>query len=235
MKIGILGAPGAGKSAFAKGLAKELGDAHVVDNYVQRLQKSTDLALGPFAGYTENLMVAGVREAARLKVNDAKYQIAVGTIMDTMVYVMVHSDVSLHNNAAEKMQVYADARAVVNCMTLWYNYTWDYDVTFFLPHQGEPKSQNLADYFPHEMSKAYPAVLETFFVTTFGLDGTTKERVKVAREVIDILERDEAARADQEDESSEDPQRSVRHGVNPGEDIGDPPESVPDVSVEDRS
>ena len=233
MKIGILGAPGAGKSAFARGLAKSLGDTNVVDNYVQRLQKSTDLALGPWAPYHENLMIAGVREAARSKKSDSKHQITVGTIMDTMVYVMAYSDIAMHTDPSRAQQVYVDTRSVVNGLTLWYNTTWDYDVCFFLPRQGEPKSKDILDEFYHDLSQVYPTVLETFFVVTYGLEGETKERVQVAREVIGILERDEEARANQADESTEDQERSIRSGSSDGESIGDSSQPVPDVPVKD--
>lgn len=228
MKIGVLGAPGAGKTKFAQGLAKSLGDTTVVDNYVQRLQKSSNLALGPWASYSENMMIAGVREAARLKQHDKTNQITVGTIMDTMVYIMVHCDNSVNSNTRDKAAaIYQESHAVVNGMTLWYNYTWDYDVCFHLPYAKTEEFN-----FSTKMNEAYSPVLETFFVPVYGLEGDTKGRVEIASQVIEILERDEASRTAANLESSKDEKRSVRSSSKDGTGVGDSPRPMPDVPLD---
>lgn len=201
MKIGILGAPGAGKSKFTRALQRKLGNTSVVDNYARRLQKQTGLALGLWASYSENFMVAGLRQAGELHAFDKlEHTITVGTLMDTMVYAMVKSDVVIHNSTAERQVVFTNAQAAVSALSLWYTETWNYDLCFFLPL---PKSD------PHvwqdSVNDAYAPVLEQFYVpNVYSLDGDAKERADIASKVIEIFSREQAeASAEAEDATAE--------------------------------
>lgn len=224
MKIGLLGAPGSGKSKLARALAKNLGGAVVVDNYVQRLQKRTGLALGPWASYSENMMVAGVREAER-KAKSGEHQITVGTIMDTMAYVMMYSDVVIHRqDRHEAMTTYYEAQAVVNGLNMWYTQTWNYDLCFYLPISGQD------DLFSETLSQTYPTIVEAFYVpVVYELTDST-ERVNVAREIIEITARDEADHDDSATGPSSYEERAVRSGSEDGKDVRDSPRPMSNVS-----
>lgn len=234
MKIGVLGAPGAGKTKFASGLAKQLGIKHrdqsvkVVDGYVQNLQKRTGLALGPWASYAENMMIAGNRESARL-VKKADNQITVGTIMDTMVYCMVHSDVVFHNDTMERRRlVYEQTTQVVDGLKLWYTQTWDYDLCFWLSGDYGPHDRSIITQFHRTLDQAYTPVLESFYVpNVFGLDGEVKERVGIASEVIREFE---AIQRESEADASVLEERGLRAGGEDGTKQRDSAGPVPDVS-----
>lgn len=228
MKIGLLGAPGAGKSKLAKALAKNLDGAVVVDNYVQRLQKRTSLALGPWASYSENLMIAGVREAER-KAKPGEHQITVGTMMDTMAYVMLYSDVVMHRqDRHEAMTTYYEAQAVVNGLSMWYTQTWDYDLCFYLSIP-DSDTDRIEDRFALTLDQTYPTIVEAFYVPAVYELLNSSERVNVAREIIEIAERDEAERSGTATDPSSDEERSVRSGDEDGADVGDPPRPMSNV------
>src|SRR5438105_13754832 len=103
MKIAVIGAPGSGKSKFARELRKNLnGSDHVdekfgiTDRYVEKLAKRTGLAFGHFAGYPENFMVIGERLAAEYATGlQFQNQIVCGTVIDTTVYCAMHGDVAM--------------------------------------------------------------------------------------------------------------------------------------------
>jgi adenylate kinase family enzyme len=65
MRLVLLGAPGAGKTALAKALAKKLpGTTAVVDGYINKLSKETNEDYGVIANYGMNLQAAAIRMTA---------------------------------------------------------------------------------------------------------------------------------------------------------------------------
>jgi nicotinamide riboside kinase len=186
MKIALLGSPGAGKSKLAGALARK-HELRVVDNYVQKLQKSTGLALGPWATYPENLMIAGVRAAAEAKAAQSDQIITVGTVVDTLVYCAVRSDVDLHSPDPDlRNAAYQAASAAMAGVGMWYSQTWDYTLAFYLTN---PKG---------DWDNAYNAVLENFHVPCIVLEGEHADRVKIASEIVDIAKREEQTAATQQ-------------------------------------
>lgn len=231
MKIAILGAPGSGKTKFANRLAKSLRTdeglkIRVIDNYAQRIQKSSGLALGPWASYSENFMVAGERMQLE-SAQKADYQITCGTIIDTIVYAMVKSDVIFHNDSdQERRYVYAHAQGAVNGLSVWYTETWNYDIGFFLPLEKENKHR-----WTDSINDAYSPVVESFLVPNiYSLEGDQKERAEIASKVIEIFEREQAGLG--ETEASEIEQQTVRSGNSDGEDGGNSAKAVPDVPID---
>lgn len=159
MNIGIIGPPGAGKSSLAWAIRRETGYS-VLDNYVQKIQRDTDLALGPWASFNENFMVAGYRRAQELKVRQQRTNVVtVGTILDTLMYCAMRSDAILQGAWPEN-RPFAEqwVTAAMPAMGLWYRETWDYDVAVFCP-AGE-KAENWQTNYSNEM----PGVFSSFNV-----------------------------------------------------------------------
>lgn len=192
MRIGVLGPPGVEKSKFARALGKEFG-LKVVDNYVQRLQKASELALGPWSSYAEHFMVAGLRLAEEAKVGDER--ITVGTSIDTLTYAMVKSDVVMHQSSEAARAVYLSAQAAVQGLTLMYTETWEYHLSFLLPYNDEQREE-LGRGWETTLDDAYAPVIESYGVPfTYTLHGTTAERIKVATEIINLAKEETAENA----------------------------------------
>lgn len=185
MRIGILGPPGADKSRVARAIGAEF-DLPVVDNYVQRLQKSTDLALGPWSTYGEMFMVAGVRAAAEIKHENS---VTVGTIMDTMVYAMIHSDVLVQRNEEHRQALFVTAQTAIQGLTMWSKEAFTYDLSFLIPYNDEQVKGKGP--WERALNEAYPVVLEAFELPlVVPLGGETKDRIKIAKEIIQLAQED---------------------------------------------
>lgn len=188
MKIGILGAPGAGKSEFAHRLKIKLSESlfpesfYIIDDYVQDLKRETNLALGPWAAHFENYMIAGVRIAEEYRVK--KYDtITVGTVLDTLTYSLILGSYNLSlDSTNEEFEV---AKAAVNGFGLIYSESWDYNLSFYLPLENPTGGER----WPERVDKELRNVISSFHVpAVMQLDGTTDERLDVATRIIEELE-----------------------------------------------
>lgn len=205
MKIGILGAPKSGKTKLANALSKEY-DVRVVDNYVQKIQKSTGLALGPWASYGENLMIQGSRMLAEAKVTEDS--ITVGTIVDTLCYAAIKTDFMMQQTAEHRQAAYNLASGAMQGLGVWLAETWDYHLCFYLPYSIEKRTVKGRSW-EVALDSSYNSVLESFGVThVFALDGGHADRLGIAKEIIDSvrtedLEAEEASSAPEVDERTE--------------------------------
>jgi ABC-type branched-subunit amino acid transport system ATPase component len=166
MNIGIIGPPGAGKSKFAKLAQKHLESkdpnavVNIVDRYAQKLQRDTGLALGPFANWSENYMVAGYRRASELKTRQHSamfsslnngHVITVGTIFDTMYYMGLASRAFMMGGAMDQARHMA-VSAAMGGIGVWFRSDWDYDLAIALlpqeSYEGEPWVAQYANDIP---------------------------------------------------------------------------------------
>lgn len=203
MRIGVLGPPGVEKSKFAKAIGKAF-ELPVVDNYAQKIQRETKLALGPWSPYSENFMVAGARLTAEAKHED---RVTVGTVLDTLTYAATYSDVSMNRSQEEARRVYLSVQAAMQGFTLIYNETWDYHLSFFFPY-NEAQRRSKGQTWETALDDAYPAVIESLGVPyLYVLHGSTKDRIRLATDIIKIAQQEEAP---EETETSETDERAVR-------------------------
>lgn len=142
MNIAIIGPPGSKKTKLSKLMKSNLaGPAAIVDGYANRLQRDTDLALGPWATWSENYMIAGYRRAIELKARrSADHVITVGTILDTMYYCGLASQAE---NSGVNLDEYATQLATTAAMGgigLWFRSDWDYDLAFIIEYNERGKA-----------------------------------------------------------------------------------------------
>lgn len=145
MKIGIVGAPGAGKTQLAEGIVEALTEQRTfttVDDYVPALSQVTDVAYGHFAGYVGNFQVA----FERLRIEQATnrvfgHTITCGTVIDTMIYAAMYSQFA-SDNAPDKRAEFARVSTTMHMFGMLVHDTLDYDLIFYLPFTQEHRQEH---------------------------------------------------------------------------------------------
>jgi hypothetical protein len=188
VRIGLLGAPGAGKSKLAKRLKKELEARFqtetypIVDNYVSKLAKQTGRAYGHWANYVDNLNVGFKRY--ELEVNAGDNLITCGTILDTITYGFSIADLDVQRNAQRRTMAIniATLNALMKTQGWLFTQMFAYDVAFYLPvtnSEGHPPRQDAA----------LRTTIDEFFAAIVPLEeGKIDRQVKRALSVIAALD-----------------------------------------------
>lgn len=132
MDFCVTGAPGSGKSDFALDLALALDQGKeswvVIDGYADEVRKETKLALGGWAGWGGNFIVAAERLKAELSWYKREQQyIVVGSAIETIVYF------SLNGSSSVSSEDYTRVAAFMKMMSMLIADFHVYGVTFFLP------------------------------------------------------------------------------------------------------
>jgi GTPase SAR1 family protein len=139
VKIALIGAPLAGKTALSLQLAEALSprSVEVVDGYVEELQKRTDLVFGHYATYLGNLQCACARHEAEYGARQRQPDVVItcGTLVENSVYTAIHSFIQA--NVDGKNTPISDRRAyiVMTWLAMMAHDLWDYDVQYYLPLQ----------------------------------------------------------------------------------------------------
>lgn len=218
MKIAVLGAPGAGKTAFAEELtsllAQELeGSIFRLDGYVDELRNTTHLEYGGFGDYISDLQVVFKRREWELSWPDA-HTITTGTVLDSVAHCFARVEDTV-NNSRELVLASERLRTIAETFGLMYVDTWDYDYAFYLPYTGDDRYSTLVDTALVELLRTYTPV-----VFSFKPEVSDDEKATIAAKTIFTLEAEQLPSLDEQ---------RVRPGGEESETDGDSSESVSDV------
>lgn len=188
MKIALLGAPGAGKTRIARelraALAEKYGAFVLIDNYVQQLEKRTNFAYGHFASYVPNLTVALDRTGIENKHADNN-TITCGTIFDTISYTILHGREAARFSPEGQLEM-VRANATLGTMGMLVADTFNYNYAFYLPYSEKAKTKRSK--LDVILDATIPLIVEENFMHITRLEGTIKEKVDFAVQIIDKLE-----------------------------------------------
>lgn len=218
MKIGILGAPGAGKTEFAEKLSRELdGSFLVIDNFTPDLRLRTELAYGLDGSHIDDMQVVFKRREWELywKSNT----ISVGTVLDSTAHCFARAE-SPARNRKDLIVKTERLRAIAEAFGLLYTDTWDYDYAFYLPYKGDDLDSRMIDAALVELLTKYTAP-----VFSFKAEVPDDEKASTAARAINALEAKQLPEA---------PERGVRSSSEASEADGGSSEPVPDVPEQGR-
>lgn len=143
MKIGIIGAPGSGKTELAKELEKLTG-LPVVDGYVERLASRTNLALGFAADFIPNYDVAFERFNLEREVDkEVPGHITCGTAVDSICYAAMWAAdiVRLYSDTGEEQFQRGRSNLVMDFFSIFLTETWSYDIVLYKPLPQSDKGE----------------------------------------------------------------------------------------------
>lgn len=224
MKIGILGAPGAGKTEFANDLAYSLSewleDRPLVldtENVVTDLRKTTGREYGHFGNHIDDFQIVFKRlewEQHWSGLNTMnRATITVGTVLDSVVHNFVRSEETARTRNEVALTT-VRLQTIAGTFGLLYTDTWDYDYAFHIPYEGEDRMSKLMDLALRELVKTYRAPVLTF------TQETDEPKAELAYKAIRALEEERVETADE---------RGVRPSDEAGKAERNSSESVPDV------
>ena len=211
MRIGILGAPGSGKSAFAKSLAtairKERGSppvlqpVKVVDGYMDSLIKRTGYAYDIFATYPQNLQILferWTREQEAEKVG-CDTLITVGSLYETILYtgLRVNSDLAIKADKGVQMQ----GRVAMEMLGVIQSLIAAHDLLLFLPYTSKTLVEKGRSY-DVAINEKLPEVVAGYYRPLTQLTGTTKKKVQDAIAAIKTIEDWKAQNSSMDDQQT---------------------------------
>ena len=119
-RTAILGHPGAGKTTYARKLAKKTG-ATLVDNIPQKFMKRTGLSLGMPSDFRVEIMLLAERMEAMFKYWDEDV-IFTTTVLDSLVYQNIRKEIFLNDESIrEDMDFDKKAQEVYDTTSLFLN------------------------------------------------------------------------------------------------------------------
>jgi len=193
IRIAIVGAPGSGKSAFAKALVAELKErdksVRLVDGYVQKLQKKTGYAFDIFATVPQNLQILFHRWTLEQEAEKAGCDILVtaGSLYETILYgaMRINSDAVLQPKD-KTLQVHG--RVGMETFGMIQSLIATHDLLFYLPYTEKQIAKKGRSY-DVAVNDKLPEVADGYFRMLNVLEGSTPRKIKDALKAIGAVER----------------------------------------------
>lgn len=188
MKVVLLGAPGADKTKIARRIVRRLNNDGktwtVIDGYVDRLRNRTGWVFGTQSHLRNTIQILGERWTLEDEAfHKGLSSITCGGIYETMIYSAAQV-IATSSLGDEDLLVaeYAIAQMTMQLLGALENHTFDYDAMFYLP-LTEP-----ADSWEGVVDAKILEVLEGFFRYAVTLEGTDRQKVDRATEIIQVIE-----------------------------------------------
>jgi hypothetical protein len=144
MNIGLVGAPGSGKTALAKDIWQNLEESYIVDSYINDVEDRSNIHIGSLIDYVGNMMVILERYALENKAR-AEYEhvITCGTLFESSIYYTAHVLAFKETASEADAEAYAPrVDASLRMMACFYNDIMPYDHIFYLRlGGGTPEAQ----------------------------------------------------------------------------------------------
>jgi hypothetical protein len=202
MRLILLGAPGAGKTALGKALAKKLpGTTTVVDGYVNKLSKETNEDYGVIANYGMNLQAAATRMTAeKIAVTKGTDNIIVcGSTIESLVYngLRVNRDVFWNKDDRDVQEVLKTIGegASMGLGVLVASVTDPQELLLYLPLSDRQK-EKLGKSYEIALDKMIPEAIASLQRPYVPLDGNNAKKaedaLKIATEYAEFLAEQEA-------------------------------------------
>lgn len=193
MRIGIMGAPGAGKSKFAKKLATEMRKSgrkvKILDKYIPDLEIKTGYSFGNNgATHAQNYQIIFHRWT--LEQQQAKQcddLIVVGTLYDTVCDMLIHSTI-LENisESGSQAEVVARAAAMHGMSLVEAMIGREIDLLLFIPYSATMQKSQSVWNLTHEQRLSQ--ILEAYYKKGIELKGKDSEKIKDAKAIIEKIQ-----------------------------------------------
>lgn len=130
--IALIGAPGSGKTKLANQIKRHHKDYKIIDGYVPKFEKRTNIALSYLAPLVPNIMVAGERLALEHNARDkTENVISCGTTVETIAYATLYS-IAAMEHTSDKRTAAVRINATLDALLL-FTEAWYYHHVFYLP------------------------------------------------------------------------------------------------------
>lgn len=189
--VALVGTPGSGKSRLAYAIETHYG-MEIVDNYAQRLSSDFDLALGPYANYVTNLMVAMEREKAEHENRRDldKDGVTCGTLIETLAYAALL--VEYHNmqiTTPQQQGIIARETVGSQVLSLMIQDMMRYHTYFYLklpPEIEVPGQEPKFDNYTRSLDNAISQIIQTLGVPVVQVSGSVEQQMETVKETLAV-------------------------------------------------